>query len=49
MQHVSTMFKSRMHNNRPVVMVAGSSFEGGRITAEVLDYTTPGKSWEQSM
>ena len=45
------MFKSQMHNNRPVVMAAGgtfdSGFEGG-ITVELLDYTMPGKIWEQS-
>ena len=42
------MFKSQMHNNRPVVMAAGGTLEGG-VTVELLDYTLPGKSWEQSM
>ena len=46
------MFKSQMYNNRPVVMAAGGTFNSdfeGRFTVELLDYTMPGKNWEQSM
>ena len=42
-----TTFNSPLHGGRPVVIAAGGSLGGG-ATAEIYDYTIPGKSWEQS-
>ena len=39
------VFNSPLHGNRPVVIVAGGV---SQVTAEILDYTVSGSSWEQS-
>ena len=39
-----TLFKSPLHQNRPVILVSGGSQQA---SAEVLDYTT-NNHWEES-
>merc|ERR1719228_3046540 len=39
-----TLFLSPLHDNRPVVLVAGGSFQA---TAEVYDYTNGNAAWEE--
>ena len=43
--HACATFKSALHDGRPVVLAAGGC---GQTTAEIYDYTIPGKSWERS-
>ena len=40
-----SIFRSPAHNGRPIAITAGGF---GLDTAEVLDYTVTGKSWEFS-
>ena len=39
-----TVFKSPKHNNRPVVFVGGGKEQK---TAEILDYSQSGATWEE--
>merc|ERR1719444_86670 len=39
-------FKSGHHNNRHVVVVAGSPYSDGTNTAELFDYETQSATWE---
>ena len=41
------IFRSKFHNLRPVILVAGSSNGLGMKKAEFLDFTTPNASWQQ--
>ena len=43
--HACTIFESPLHNGRPVAIAAGG---WKSKTAEVLDYTVTGTSWEIS-
>ena len=44
--HACTIFNSPVHNGRPVVIVAGSY--SSPKTAEILDFTQEGSSWQES-
>ena len=44
--HGCTIFNSKLHGNRPVVLVFGSLSEDNANTAEILDYTKEDASWE---
>ena len=49
--HACTIFKSALHDNRPIIIVAGSYTYYARSesnTAEVLDFTLEGTSWQES-
>ena len=45
-QAACTLFKSPLHNGRPVVLSAGGS---SQATAEVYDYTNPNSQWQTSI
>ena len=45
--HACTIFKSVLHDERPIIIVAGSWSSIGN-TAEVLDFTQEGASWQES-
>ena len=47
-QHACTIFNSPAHNGRPVAIVAGSTAGSGGKTAEILDFTQQGSSWQES-
>ena len=51
--HACTIFKSALHDNRPIIIVAGSyDYFCDRCesnTAEVLDFTQEGTSWQESI
>ena len=42
-----TIFKSVLHDERPIIIVAGG-FGSGENIAEVLDFTQEGTSWKES-
>ena len=44
--HACTIFKSPLHDGRPVAIVAGGW--GSPITAEILDFTEDGSTWKKS-
>ena len=46
--HACSIFRSPAHNRRPVAIAAGSRSGSGANTAEVLDYTITGSSWQSS-
>ena len=46
--HACSIFRSPAHNGRPVAIAAGSWSGSGSNTAEVLDYTITGSSWQSS-
>ena len=50
--HACTIFKSALHDNRPIIIVAGSYdyFDRSKSSniAEVLDFTQEGTSWQES-
>ena len=47
--HACTIFKSALHDERPIIIVAGSwSGSGSTNTAEVLDFSQEGTSWQES-
>ena len=46
--HACSIFRSPAHNGRPVAIAAGSYGGSGMNTAEVLDYTITGSSWQSS-
>ena len=47
--HACTIFKSALHDERPIIIVAGSwDLSGSTVTAEVLDFTQEGTSWQES-
>merc|ERR1712062_508427 len=45
--HACTIFNSPAHNGRPVAIVAGSYGGSGMKTAEILDFTQEGSSWQE--
>ena len=49
---VCTVFNSSLHGGRPVLIVVGSSYHSSGYsvskTAEILDYTVAGASWQES-
>ena len=46
--HACTIFNSPAHNGRPVAIVAGSNGGSEENTAEILDFTQEGSSWQES-
>ena len=44
--HACTIFKSPLHDGRPVAIVAGG--RGSPKTAEILDFTEDGSTWKKS-
>ena len=46
--HACTLFKSALHDERPIIIVAGSNDGSGEKTAEVWDFTQEGTSWQES-
>ena len=44
--HACTIFKSPLHDKRPVAIVAGGG--GSPKTAEILDFTQDGSTWQES-
>ena len=44
--HACTIFKSPLHDGRPVAIVAGGY--GSPKTAEILDFTEDGSTWQKS-
>ena len=46
--HACSTMVSPAHGGRTVVVVAGSSSGDGSVTAEILDYTMSGSTWQQS-
>ena len=44
--HACTIFKSPLHDKRPVAIVAGGY--GSPKTAEILDFTQDGSTWQES-
>ena len=44
--HACTIFKSQLHDGRPVAIVAGGY--GSPKTAEILDFTEDGSTWQES-
>ena len=44
--HACTIFKSPLHDGRPVAIVAGGY--GSPKTAEILDFTQDGSTWQES-
>jgi len=44
--HACTIFKSALHDERPIIIVAGG-FGSGKNIAEVLDFTQEGTSWKE--
>ena len=46
--HACSIFRSPAHNGRPVAIAAGAWDGTGSNTAEVLDYTITGSSWQLS-
>ena len=46
-----TVYNSPLHGGRPVLIVVGSNSISGNSeskTAEILDYTVEGASWQES-
>ena len=43
-----TTFSSALHDGRQVIIVAGSWSGSGVKTAEILDFTKEGASWQKS-
>ena len=45
-----TVFNSSLHGGRPVLIVVGGEFiwNSASKTAEILDYTVAGASWQES-
>ena len=46
--HACTIFKSGLHDGRPVIIAVGSFAGSGSKTAEVLDFTKEGATWQES-
>ena len=46
--HACTTFSSALHDGRPIIIVAGSWYGSGSKTAEILDFTKEGTSWQKS-
>ena len=47
-RHACSLIKSSLHEGRPILLAAGS-FDGlGAYTAESLDFTKKGSSWQES-
>ena len=46
--HACTIFNSPAHNGRPVVIVAGGQPSSAYKTAEILDFTQEGSTWQES-
>ena len=46
--HACTIFNSPAHNGRPVAIVAGGQPSSAYKTAEILDFTQEGSSWQES-
>ena len=46
--HACTTFSSVLHDGRQVIIVAGSWYGSGSKTAEILDFTKEGASWQKS-
>ena len=46
--HACTTFSSVLHDGRPIIIVAGSWYGSGSKTAEILDFTKEGASWQKS-
>ena len=46
--HGCTIFKSILYDERPLLIAAGSWDGSGSNTAEVLDFTTEGATWQES-
>ena len=46
--HACTIFKSGLHDWRPVIIVAGSFGGSGLNSAEILDFTKEGATWQES-
>ena len=46
--HACTIFKSGLHYGRPVMIAAGSFDGSGSNTAEILDFTKKGATWQES-
>ena len=40
------VFKSPMHDGRPVALVVGGRYFATKKTSEILDFTKPGNEWE---
>ena len=47
LDHACTIFKSGLHDGRPVIIIAGG-YGSGSQTAEVLDFTKEGATWQES-
>ena len=47
-QHACTIFNSPAHNGRPVAIVAGGRPLSATKTAEILDFTQEGSTWQES-
>ena len=45
--HACTIFKSGLHDGRPVIIIAGG-IGSGPTTAEVLDFTKEEATWQES-
>ena len=46
--HACATFRSALHDGRPIVVVAGSFTGSGSKSAEILDFTKEGTSWQKS-
>ena len=46
--HACSTFSSALHDGRPIIIVAGSWTGSGPKTAEILDFTKEGTSWQKS-
>ena len=46
--HGCTIFKSGLHDGRPVMIAAGSWDGSGSNTAEIFDFTKEGATWQES-
>ena len=45
--HACSLFKSKLNEGRPILLAA-SGFGPGEKTAEILDFTKEGSSWQES-
>ena len=45
--HACSLFKSKLNEGRPIILAAGG-FGPGEKTAESLDFTDEGSSWQES-
>ena len=46
--HACTTFSSALHDGRPIIIVAGSGSKSASKSAEILDFTKEGTSWQKS-